>query len=371
MILFFSVQLASQQYGQMCQANEDHLAFGQPPVEPSYKMTIATAVLIALLFSILNMIVTLLGDAPGGDRQNYIIAFQGVRETSSAGVMFVINLLRQFTSNEHILFYVTTFLSMLITIWAYRISEDATPAALFFLLTTQYVFSTFSVIKQSYSNAFAAVCIALAFRNKGWRDALLSFVMIALAIWFHPTGYFLLVIYPLIRIRKTKGRVIILFLAMIILGIFFKPIILRVAAIAAPYAPKVSLKIYEYLGEGEMANEALQGSGPAIVLKGIPYFIITYLGWTRREKLLERINHYDDYLLLSGLISYIYIYSAYNSWIYRLAYFLYLPVACFFVQLLQHEEEKNQQILYLIVMGINAFYTLRFLALMFIRYGGF
>ena len=107
-------------------------------------------------------------------------------------------------------------------------------------------------------------------------------------------------------------------------------------------------------------------------LKGIPFYIITLVGWLKRRELLKEINNYDNYLFLSGVISFIYISSVYNSWVIRLAYFLYLPVAIYFVKIMQSLKNKNNYIiLNFLVFGINALITLRFVVLIYLNYGGF
>ena len=369
--LLLSIQLATEQYRRMLRLDDERRLYGGPPPATSAKLSLASMILIALLFALCNLVATRLsGGAMGGDRQNYAIAFQGLRRSSSAGLMYMIGLLRRVTSNAHLLFYAATFFSLLITLAAYRISEDAAPKALFFLLTSQYVFFSFTGIKQCYANAFAAVCIVLALRGRGLRDALLSLLMIILAIWFHPTGYFLIPLYLLIRMRKTKARIFVFFLLMIAAVFLLEPLMLRLAALASPFAPTLSFKIREYFGE--TANEYLQNSGFGTLFKGIPYYIITALGWLKRRRLVDRIEHYDSYLLLSGITSFIYLATIYNGWIYRLSYYLYLSAAIFFVQLMWYEDdEKNDQIINFAVLGINAFYTLRYIALIFLRYGGF
>ena len=107
-------------------------------------------------------------------------------------------------------------------------------------------------------------------------------------------------------------------------------------------------------------------------LKGIPFYIITLVGWIKRRELIDEINNYDNYLFLSGVISFIYIASVYNSWVNRLAYFFYLPVAIFFVKMMRYVSNiNNYRIINASVIGINALFTLRFVVLIYMNYGGF
>lgn len=253
---------------------------------------------------------------------------------------------------------------------AYRESNEATPKAILFLLTTQYVFFTFAGMKQCYVNAFASLCIVLALRNRGIKDTIVSIALIALSIWFHPSGYLLIPLYIMIRIRKTRWTNVLFFLLMIIGVLFLEPLLLRVARLTAPFAPSVAIKIYDYFGE--TSNEALEATGFMSALKGIPYYIITLVGWVKKRELKDNIPNYENYLFLSGVISFIYVASVYNSWVNRLAYLLYLPVAIFFVQLMRNvSNEHNYKIINTSVIGINALFTLRFVVLVYMNYGGF
>ncbi len=365
-----TMHIVSQRHRKMTSINLDMASENLPSLSSSYKMTLLMAITIALLFAFYNVIVTKMSVTISGDRQNYTLNFFGLRSSSSDGLMFLIGLLRKVSSNVESLYYVSTFVPMLITMLAYRESDDASPKALFFLLTTQYVFFTFAGMKQCYTNAFAALCIVLALRNKGIKDTIFSIISIALAIWFHPTGYMLIPLYIMIRVKKSRWINVVFFLFLIIIAFFFEPLLLRVARIASSYAPIVAVKIYAYFGD--TANEALETAGSMSALKGIPFYIIALVGWIKRKELHTVVHNYDNYLFLSGVISVIYLASVYNAWVIRLAYFLVLPVGIFFAQLMQHMSRKNNYtIINASVLGLNALLTLRFVVLIYLNYGGF
>ena len=368
--VFLSVQIAAQRYRKMTRINGDRELDGQGNIDASFKMTLTMAIVIALLFTLYNVIVTHLNVSISGDRQNYTLNFFGYRNSSSAGLMFLIGLIRKVSSRVETLYYVSTFITMLITMLAYRESDEATPKAILFLLTTQYVFFTFAGMKQCYANAFASLCIVLALRHKGIGDAIVSIILIALSMWFHPTGYLLIPLYIMIRIKKTRRINTLFFLLMIVGVLFLEPLLLRAARLAAPFAPGVAVKIYDYFGE--TGNEALEAAGFMSALKGIPFYIITLVGWIKRRELKDQIPNYENYLFLSGVISFIYVASVYNSWVNRLAYFLYLPVGIFFVQLMRNvSNENNYRIINASVIGINTLFTLLFVILVYMNYGGF
>lgn len=386
MAVFLAVQLANRRYIRLNRLNselnfseEDDIELNgdaevkprlKEPISSSYKISILSIIVIALLFTIYNFIITKLSVSLSGDRYNYNLNYLGLRNSSSSGLTFLISILRYFSSNVETLYYVSTFVTVTVTLIAYKICDEASPKALLFLFTTQYVFFTFAGMKQCYTNAFASLCIILALRNKGIKDNLLCIALIALSIWFHPSGYLLIILFIMIKVRKTRAINIIFFITMTIAIVFLEPLLLRSASLVAPIAPSAAIKVYEYFGES--GKEALKTTGFMSALKGIPFYIITLVGWLKRRELLKEINNYDNYLFLSGVISFIYISSVYNSWVIRLAYFLYLPVAIYFVKIMQSLKNKNNYIiLNFLVFGINALITLRFVVLIYLNYGGF
>ena len=334
------------------------------------KITITLIILIALLFVLYNVLVTKINPSTTGDRRNYTLNFYGYRASPSAGLTFIINIIRMFSSNVEVLFYVTTFISMAITLWAYKISKEATPNAILFLLATQYVFFTFAALKQSYANALAAICIALALRNKGIKDTILGIISIMAAIWFHHTGYFLIPVFLMLKIKKTKKSTICFFVLMVFTVLFLEPILIRTASLISPFTTTLSGKILEYFGE--TSSEGLQTEGALTFIKGFPFYAITIMGWLKRKKLVDVIDNYDNYLFISGILSFIYLATVYNGWVYRLSYFLYLPVGIFYGQLMQHYRNRNNKLIIdAVVLGGTFILTIRFVILMYINYGGF
>lgn len=99
--LLLSMRLASVQYWQMLRRNEANGIDAQPPVETGYRLTLTSMVMIVLLFALCNLVATQLSVSLGGDRLNYTLNYQGIRDSSSAGLMFVIHALKRFTANVH------------------------------------------------------------------------------------------------------------------------------------------------------------------------------------------------------------------------------------------------------------------------------
>lgn len=365
-IVVVAVILADQRFKKMLLINRSDAA----PVKTTYKMPVVMALIISLMFGLFNLLVTLMKEELGGDRLNYYLNYTGYRPSSSAGLNVVISILRLVCSDYRILFCFATFFTVLITLFAYRISADAEPEALFFLLTTQFVFFTFTGIKQCFANAFASLCIIFALRNEGIKDTVFSVILIGLAIWFHPAGFFLIPLYILLRFKKGRWTTVLFFLLMMVSVLFFEPLLLKFAQILSRFIPSLSVKIYEYFGDA--ANSALEAAGPMSVLKGIPFYIITFVGWYKRGALRSKLANYDNYLILSSAISMIYLASFYNSWLIRLTYFMYLPAAIFFIRVLRNLRLKNNyNVLLLSAVGLSALLTMRYEILIFYNYGGF
>lgn len=337
---------------------------------PSSKMTLIIILIISLLFSIYNVIITKMSVQLSGDRYNYTRNYYGITNAATEGMAFVIDIIRKFSNNPEMLFYVSTFSSVFFVLLAYRIDYEATPSTLIFLFSTQYVFFSFAGLKQCYTNGLAALSIAFALRNKNFLDSILSILCAYFACWFHPTGYIIIPLLIMIKMPKKRKSIILFFFFIFILLLFFQTILLKTAGFLAPINPSISNKIYEYIGE--TANEALKSEGYLALFKGLPYYIITVVGLIKRKEIIDKINNYDNYLLLSAVLSLSYLATIYNGWLYRVAYLLYFPSGVFFVRIMKHYmNNKDRKMISFAVFGLNAMFTIRFVGLIYINYGGF
>ncbi len=336
----------------------------------SNRISFVTILIISFVFVLYNVIVTKMNATPPHDRQIYILDFHGYRVSPSVGLTFIIDFVHSFSHNVEYLFYLSTLITVFLTFVAFRIDEEARPRTLLFLLSTQYFFFGLEALKQAYANAFAVLCISLTLRSQGKKDTVLAIVSIILAICFHHTGYFLIPIYILLRIKKNKKTILISFLILILSILFFEPVLLRIASLVSPYASYFSQKIYQYFGEA--ASDDLQREGLLTFVKGFPFYVLTIVGWFKRTKLVDKVRNYDNYLFLSGMLSFSYLATVYNSWVYRLSYYFFLPTGVFYVILLKNIENHRNKILFILAtIGTSALITLRFVMLMYFNYGGF
>lgn len=334
------------------------------------KLSIISIFIISLLFTIYNVFITKTSISLSGDRQNYLYAFNGIRESSSVGLAIIINVIKSFTNEVEILYYASTFITMLVTLLAYRKCKEATPNSLAFIFTTQYVLFTFAGLKQCYANAFAALSIITALQKEKVKDILLSILFAIIAIFFHPTAYILIPILLLVLTKKSKVKNIVLLLLLVAIILSFEQLISVAGNIIEPYIPELTTKINQYIGEN--ANDALGSTGRLAILKGIPFYIISIIAWINRDKLKDKIKNYDNYMVISIIASTTFITSFYNAWIYRLSYYFYLPTAILFANIIDKSTRNNNtKLIKLLIFGTSTLLTLRYVFLIYSNYGGF
>ena len=336
----------------------------------SLRMPMYYILIVDFLFVFCNYVATQLKPTFTGDRLIYSLNFQGLRDTPSFGLELIIRFLKVFTNNPTSLFYFSTFVTLLITFFAFNVCSDTTPYAYLFLFSTQYVFNTFSVLKQSYTNSFAVLCIVSFLegrRNKAYY--LLGVASLFFSILFHHTGYFLIPICVILCLKKTKLSVSVYSILMLFLFLYLDTVAVYIARMLNSVIPVLAEKITQYLGDNstnEIVNEGLT------YVKGLPFYMISVIGFIKRRSCINKINNYDNYLLLSIMLSFCYLTTIYNGWLYRFAYFFYLPVGVFFSLLLNSFKIKNNRIIVGFgIVGVALFLTFRFVVLMFINNGGF
>ena len=72
------------------------------------------------------------------------------------------------------------------------------------------------------------------------------------------------------------------------------------------------------------------------------------------------------------MLSFCYIATVYNGWLYRFSYYFYLPVGLFFASILRNAKNKgNKWVLGSIVIGLLFILTYRFVVLTFVNNNGF
>jgi hypothetical protein len=329
----------------------------------------AAIIFISILFTLYNIYITNTSVSMADDRVNYSANFSGIRTSSSLGLEFVFSVVRMMSGDITTVFYITTFLCVVFTLIAYRKYEDAVPSTIFLLFMSQFIFSTFVNLKQSYTSAFASLFFVIAIQEKNLKDRNFCILLIILASIFHPTGFILIPIYFLLRI-KTKGyNIYFVYILLMILVLFFEEVMYTIGFLMNPIVPGFASKLFYYFSDATLSSS---DSSIFAFIKGFPYYYIAILGFLKRDKLKTKICNYDKYIVITAIGAVFYFASIYEYWLSRTIYLFYLPMFTFFILIMKNTKYKeNRFIHWLNVGGSMAFITYRFLALVYINYGGF
>ena len=289
--------------------------------------------LVSLISVGLNILMTGGEDTMASDRLNYVQNFENNRETPSLGLLGMMNLVTLAGGDFYMFLNVTTFISMFVTMLAYRYSDIAKPSSLIFIFLSQYVLTTFIALKQCYASALLALMFVLLLKEKSWKNDLICVLLIALAYLFHPTAFLAIPLFVMLRFKfkifENPKRLIFLLL---ITTIFLKPILLFVAQVTS-FLPFFANKINEYFGP----DATLEGeSRVMILLKGIPFYYIAFITYKYRNKLVSIIEYYNGYLILTFFTALAYVISLYDPWMTRLMYLLCVPVFIFYSNVLNY-----------------------------------
>lgn len=302
----------------------------------------------------------------GGDRTNYLYEFNNGRGILTLGLQKVMDWFRVFSNDFTMFILLICCICVGLTLFAYRISSDSTPIVILLIFSSQYLFSIFVNFKQCFANAFAAIFFAVLFSKKRRKRDLLCIGIIILACLFHEASIILLPIYLMCRGKEIK-HLEIWFILFIIVMLFLDKFALLGANIVSPFAPGIASKINLYF-----TNISEVESRIIILLKGIPYYVILWIAIRRRNQIIEKINYYDEYVLITMVMVFLQVGALWSYWLPRAQYFLYLPVFILFGQIMDKTDEtKSNIVIKLLVCGSVLFFSLRDLILMYIRYGGF
>lgn len=325
-------------------------------------------IFISLLFVFYNMYITETSVMLGSDRTNYAAYFKYMRGTSSIGLDIVMSYVRFLEKDIYFLFYLTTFLFIAVTLYAYRCCEDATPLAFLLLLQTGFGYFSFTALKQCYTAAIASLFFVIVLKERTLKNDIVCFLLLLLAVLFHPTGFILIPIYFMIRMQRNRRNIMLYISGIIIFGVFFRQIIVMIGQFVEVVIPSLSMKIAEYFGSEDSGNLEIR----VTFLKGIPYYFITLYGIVRRKKFLHNIQNYDNYLIISLTASMLYMVSVYTYWFNRFINLFSFIILVYFAKMIKNEKYQGNRILCaLFVGGSLSFLTYRDLYLIYTMWGGF
>ncbi len=296
--------------------------------------------IITLLLSIYSKTLGITGDLV--DRVNYAFSFlyrypasyHSLEalwgEKTEPGFILLIQLIRRFTRDPDWFFFVTTFLSAGISFYVlYKISNKYVAGIALFMLSLYFFQSTY-LIRQSLAVAFANVAVMNLLNDKRMK----YFIFTGIACMFHSTAFIMLPVYFVFRYARTKRIYVILVLFFIVLFLASGPLFATLIP-GLPYVGQyIVLENFEYaLGDGS----------PAAIIKGFPFYLITFLALLNREALRVKMKHADIFILSSLLYSMSWLLTYNMYWLFRIGWFLMLPTLVLIPELFKVIKDKKER----------------------------
>ncbi len=322
-------------------------------------------ILISLLFTLYNVYCTKTSLSFGGDRLNYENYFVNNITTSSLGLDFIYKMVRFIGGDFYHVLYITTFISCFITFIALKKLNTNKDIIFILLMLTQFIFNTFTSLKQTYACAFGSLFFVNAFKDKKFKNVLLCIILIVISCLFHYASFILVPIYFLLLIYKKNFALTLICLLLFI--VLFAPILNFLMSILKPIFPVLVEKINQYF----FLVEEMEVSRISFI-KGAPFYYITFILFIHRKKYVDNIKKYDKYFFISFVASISLLMSIYSYWLQRLIHYFYLPVFYIFTLVQSNEKKyKLKMFNYIVVIALLFIVLIRWFILTYINYGGF
>lgn len=303
----------------------------------------------------------------GGDRGNYYAAFTW-RKTNYFLFDKYYEILKRITDNFPLVLAITTFLSCFIAITALRKSKYYCKETILCFLLSYFVFTSLITQRQIFADAFAGLFFVLFIEYRKKVPQLLYIILIVCACGFHSTGYILIPLFFLLRIKINETKLWGFVLALFVGIVFMKPVLDTISSLLINILPILSNKIIDYNGDVvETVNSPI-----IIAAKGFPYYFLVIEGIIRRKEGKKIYDHYDSYLIISIIAGFITLASAISYWYQRFTLFFIIPI-CLFCPMVIHstKDKKERLFVRLIIIGGMAIVTFRTVFLVYIKYGGY
>ncbi|MCR5060110.1 MAG: EpsG family protein [Saccharofermentans sp.] len=325
--------------------------------------------IVSLLFALYNRYIIGIQDRLTGDRMNYYTDFTYGRVTGFAFFDAFLKFVKLFTRDYRMLLAFVTFLSCFILYIALRSSRHCTIESAMFISASYFVFSSFVNLKQSPVCALAAVMFVVLVEYKGFRYDLLSIAIIVVSCNFHITGFMLIPLYFLLRLKfKNRTRSTILMILLTLAFAFIQPMLVFVGNNLGSVFPMLGQRIAAYASD-ELVVDTGDKAG-LVVLKGFPYYMLVIMGFIDR-KLHKGDEEYDKYLILSLISALSALLSIYTYWYIRMPVLFVIPMGILFSKIMSKRKGKDKVILLLVIVGSLAFFTIRSVILNYQNYGGY
>lgn len=329
-----------------------------------YNVSIVTIILLSLLFGLYSIAITRIPYAL--DRAYYALTFsENWVNPHSVGLNLLYAILIRISSDPKILFFTVTFLCTLLVLLAHKVNHEAKLNTLVYLVLSEFFIYSFYFLKQAPAMALAAIATTLLLQEK----KLLALLLLVLAILFHESALIIIPVYILILFADIPWVRRSSYILMVLVVIFFMPFTKVLVGLLEKLALESLSDLSFYFGNAGLIGEPIN---IPTTLKGVPFYLITLYGFRRRKEYIDRIQHYDQYMVMSVFVSITVLLSAYMYWMWRFGTFFFFPIFVFASQLASvNKDDKQDRLFSLLLMASLGFWTLRYLWRMFYLNGGF
>ena len=331
----------------------------------TWRLSFIAILIITILFAYYSIIC---GATPETiDRARYAHRFEHniyEERKNSEALFWVEYFLSYYTKDPRMLFFSVTGMSVLLTLLAYNLYKEAKPITLVYLGFTQYFFYTFYQLKQ----APAIALIAISFWCFLHKKRVFCILTLLLAILFHEVAYIAVPIYILLLGSKKKWvwitEIIIFGVATVAFSFVTKSVVNIVNLV-----PGLGIQIARYVSEDGSINVYTHF---ATAIKGIPLYLLSFYGISKRKELVGSIENYDKYLILTVFSSFTVVLSIYNYWMWRLGTIFLFPICTFATEIKDNLASKKEGSTFHFCFLLSyAFFTIRVIFQYYFKYGGF
>lgn len=308
------------------------------------------------------------GQVPySSDRGNYALRFSDdiylpVVKQGSLGLYWVEVVLHILTHDPSVLFFTISALYLFLTMIAYNQYPEAEPRALLYAGLSNFFIFSFYLLKQGPAIAFMAISVAVFLKKK---KVLWLFTLVA-AICFHESALIMIPVFFLLSGAKRQWVRVVQYGLLIVCIVGFREITQVLSSILGSWIPALGYQMRDYFDISGTGSENIM-----TIVKGFPYYVVTFYAMLKRSVFKNKIECYDSYLILSFFVSATTIMSTHMYWMWRFASYGYFPMFIFASRLYNEAKGKtDRSFVGWILGGSLFFFTVRVLFQYYFLHGG-
>ncbi len=287
--------------------------------------------------------------ALGSDRGNYATCYVSnydVSERESPGLNWAYGILRPISLEPNFLFITFATCYMLLTLIVIRYYRSMSARAFLFLLCSLYPLTGFYLLKQCISQVLASMSLLLILYSSKfngirlWSKKILYLVLAVFLLWgavaFHEAAYVVCLVAVALLFWHIKmirvSTLVCSSVGIVVGGLMLRTLLANIGAHSENLANQTT--IYADGTEGNVSNIFT-------FIKGMPFYVMTYIALVWRKRLNVSVEEYDKYLLFLLIISCSTFASSFNYWLYRFSFYFYIPALSFCYWLYVRLKEKG------------------------------